>query len=342
MRIRVFCVTAAMIMGLAFTPEVLSAGEKKEEIKVSALLEEVNKIMAEAQDVYVDGDGDKAVELYRKALGEIKKIEIRYPDRVTSSEFAPLRFRRALCETEIDRILLEQVSIASRSVAVTDTRELEKKRIKRKNEAATNRFAKISTKLNSKTGSGIIESKTVEADKESREAKDGVAKRVEEGSRSADNTKLDIAVELDWVADMLAMEKFDEAERSLIRVLRADPPNFKGRYLLALVHARQNKLTDAQIIIEDLVTDYADNESVLLLASGLYTALQRYPKAMATLDRALKLAPKRPEGYLNMAWLLLQMNPGKLDDPEMYYRRSVELGGQRDFELEQRLGIRRK
>ncbi len=334
MRIRVFCVTAAMIMGLVFTPDVLSAGEKKEEIKVSVLLEEVNKIMAEAQDVYVDGDGDKAVELYRKSLGEIKKIEVRYPDRVTSSEFAPLRFRRALCETEIDRILLEQVSIASRSVAVTDTRELEKKRLKRKNEAATNRFAKVSTKLNAKTGSGIIESKTVEAAEESRE--------VEEGARSADNAKLDIAVELDWVADMLAMEKFDEAERSLIRVLRVDPSNFKGRYLLALVHARQNKLTDSQIIIEDLVADYADNESVLLLASGLYTALQRYPRAMATLDRALKLAPKRPEGYLNMAWLLLQMNPGKLDDPEMYYRRSVELGGQRDFELEQRLGIRRK
>ena len=86
--------------------------------------------------------------------------------------------------------------------------------------------------------------------------------------------------------------------------------------------------------------DYGQHEGVLLLAAGLYAMQQQYAKAMTTLDKALKVAPERPDGYLNMAWLLLEMNPKQLSDPEMYYRRAVELGGKRDRELEKRLGIR--
>ncbi len=310
----------------------LSAFAKgREKVKVSELLKDANKIMSEAQEVYVDGDTDKAVILYRKALVEIKKVERQYPDRVTSSDFAPLRFRRALCETEIDRILLEQVNVSSRSVAVTDTRELEKKRAERKAAAKTNRFAKVSKKLTAKTKSGVAKAAVPEPAKSEVEKK-ATAKRVEK--------KVDVNVELDWADDMLEAEKFEEVEKSLIKVLRFAPDNFKARYMMALVRIRENQFKDAQIIIEDLLEDYGRNEGVLLLASGMYLAVEQYSKAMSTLDRALKLTPERPDAYLNMAWLLLKMNPRELNDPEMYYRRSVKLGGSRDPELEKRLGIK--
>ncbi len=335
MRKTVLSVVFAAITCLAFVPGA-SFARDKDKVKVSELLEEVNKIMSEAQETYVEGDGDKAVTLYRKALAEIQKIEGQYPERVTSSDFAPLRFRRALCETEIDRVLLEQVSISSRSIAVTDTRELEKKRLERRQVATTNRLAKVSENLSARTGTGIIESRIIPPP-------DAPAvERAEAPKRDADAPAggVDVAMELDWAGDMLAAGKFDEVEKTLRRVMRAEPENFPARYMMALVRLRQGQFDEGEIVIEDLLADYGRNEGVLLLASGLYTANRQYAKAMGVLDRALKLAPARPEGYLNMAWLLLEMNPKEINDPEMYYRRSVELGGERDREMEKRLGIR--
>ena len=93
-------------------------------------------------------------------------------------------------------------------------------------------------------------------------------------------------------------------------------------------------------MIDDLLADNPNDEAVLLLAAGSYTATGNYAKAMDVLDKALKLNPKSPSSYYNMAWLLLEMNPGKIDEPEMYYRQAVKLGGSRDRDLERRLGIK--
>ena len=78
--------------------------------KVSSLLKKSNATMNEAQDAYIDGDIKKAVKLYRRALQEMIEVEERHPTRAKRAEFAPLRFRKALCETEIDRIMLEEVT----------------------------------------------------------------------------------------------------------------------------------------------------------------------------------------------------------------------------------------
>jgi len=320
-----------------FVPQP-AAAKVREKIKISVLLKDANKIMAEAQKTYVDGDATKAIELYRKALVEIIKIERKYPDRVRSSGFAPLRFRRALCETEVDRIMLDEVNASARSVAVTDTRELEQKRRERQQESATNKFAKVSRKLFPKGGTGLVEDNLPDLE-------DSTASGLTNSVKNSDSSimqiqDLDLEAEMGWAGDMYSAGKYDQVQKSLIKVLRRDPENFDARYLMALTRIHQSMFVDAQILVDDLLTDYGRNESVLLLAAGVYTATQQYSKAMSTLDKALKISPRRPDGYINMAWLLLEMNPGQLSDPEMYYRRAVELGGKRDRELEKRLGIR--
>ncbi|MFA7174440.1 MAG: hypothetical protein WC340_13705 [Kiritimatiellia bacterium] len=315
------------------------AAEEGGKVKVSVLLKDANEIMDEAQKTYVDGDSTKAIELYRKALVELLKIERQYPERVTSADFAPLRFRRALCETEVDRIMLDTVNSSSRSVAVTDTRELERKRRDRAAEAATNKLAKVSKKLTPKGSDGrAMETELPEPEIIDAPSK-GSLEKTSAGKLSA--KEVNLAEELEWAKDMLSVEKYDEAEKSLILILRSEPESFKARYLMALTLMRQNKLTDVRMILEDLLADFGQDEGVLLLAAGFYTVTQQYAKAVALLDKALKAAPERPDGYINMAWLLLEMNPKQLNDPELYYRRSVELGGSRDNELEKRLGIRR-
>ena len=139
---------------------------------------------------------------------------------------------------------------------------------------------------------------------------------------------------------MLSVDRFDEVEASVVKVLKQDPEHVEARLLMALSNVQQGKHRDAAVVLDDLLQDAPRDESVLLLAAGCYAAAGNYGRAMTTLDKALTVNPKRPDGYLNMAWLLLEMTPGKLDEPEMYYRQAVKLGGTRDRDLERRLGIR--
>ena len=110
---------------------------------------------------------------------------------------------------------------------------------------------------------------------------------------------------------------------------------------MAALQIRTGDPQDAVVVLDDLLEDFPNDESALLMAAGANFAIAGYTKAMSLLDRAMKVNPKRPDGYFNMAWLLLEMNPKDLDQPEMYYRQSVKLGGSRDQELEKRLGIKK-
>ena len=95
--------------------------------RLHRLLEPANDYIELAQDASLDGDTDKAIENYRLALGELDRVESEYPDRAESSEFAPLRLRRAACTAAIDAIRFAQVNENVRPVSVTDTTELQKR-----------------------------------------------------------------------------------------------------------------------------------------------------------------------------------------------------------------------
>ena len=88
--------------------------------KLHVLMQPANDYIEEAQVCELNGDGDKAIEFYKKALEE-------NPERAETAEFAPLRNKAAVCTIQIDAIKLEQVNANERRVAVTDTTELQKK-----------------------------------------------------------------------------------------------------------------------------------------------------------------------------------------------------------------------
>ena len=348
MRVRIRRVSfwvALAVCGLTGMP-VEAKSKKEEPPKVSVLMKEANDLMSQAQSSYVDGEAKEAIELYRKALAEIVRVERENPNRVASAEFAPVRFRKALCETEIDRILIEEVSASSRTVAVSDTRALEEKRKSRQEAAATNRVPETTVKLSVKRGVGGADSKedaeekpavAVRSGAEPVAAKAGApAAKPETGAAP----KLDVKKELVWVRELLSLEKWEEADQSLRAVLRREPANRDARFLMALAQMRSGRADDASVMMDDLLEDPVADESVCLLASAVYAAAGAYGKAMGALDQAMRLNPRRPSGYLNMAWLLLEMRPADLAEPEMYYRQAVKLGGARDRDIERRLGIK--
>ena len=146
----IFCRTVLAFLVatcVCVTPVASWAKDKEKKPKVSELLKDANEFMSQAQTAYIDGQSKQAIELYRKALAEIARVEQENEKQVASSEFAPVRFRKALCETEIDRIMLEDVSANARTVAVTDTSALEIKRAERKKAAETNNVPEAAVKL---------------------------------------------------------------------------------------------------------------------------------------------------------------------------------------------------
>ena len=95
--------------------------------RLHRLLEKANDYIELAEDEALNGNADKAIENYKLALGELDRVEAENPDRAEKPEFAPLRNRRAVCSAAIDSIRFAQVNENERPVAVSDTRELQKR-----------------------------------------------------------------------------------------------------------------------------------------------------------------------------------------------------------------------
>jgi tetratricopeptide (TPR) repeat protein len=296
--------------------------------QVLELIKPSNELMSKAQEAYIGDDSKKAIALFRDALAALIKVEQDNPDFAPSPDFAPVRFRKAICETEIERILLAEAQASSRTIAVTDTRELEEMRADRKRAAATNRVIEVTRKLNSKQSGAEVDAVVVSMD----------AAKLDQ--KTIPEAPVKVSEELEWAKDMLLVERFEEADRSLVKVLKKEPENKEARFLMALSKVEQGKPTDALIVLADLLEDSPSDESILLLAAGAHLAIGAYTKSMEILDKVMKTNPRRPDAYLNMAWLLLDMRPDALSEAEMYYRQGVKLGLPRNRDLERRLGIK--
>ena len=311
------------------TPSPSAVKGKKPQ--VLELIKPANELMSKAQEAYIGDDSKKAITLFRDALAALIKVEQENSDFASSPEFAPVRFRKAICETEIERILLAEAQASSRTIAVTDTRELEQMHADRKRAAATNRVIEVTRKLNSKQSGAEVDAVAVAVD---------AASAAKSDQKTVPELPVKVSEELEWAKDMVLVERFEEAERSLVKVLKKEPENKEARFLMALSKLEQGKPTDALIILADLMEDSPSDESILLLAAGAHLAAGAYTKSMEILDKVMKTNPRRPDAYLNMAWLLLDMRPDALSEAEMYYRQGVKLGLTRNRDLERRLGIK--
>jgi len=96
--------------------------EKRKELRVVELLQEPTRVMNEAQDADSNGKTEEAVVFYKQALKML--VEIEQGADTAGTEFAPLRFKKAMCETMIDRLLFSKAEKFERAITVTDTQNL--------------------------------------------------------------------------------------------------------------------------------------------------------------------------------------------------------------------------
>ena len=122
-----FLLVAATIVEASWYWPFRGDDDEKEKPRFSELIEEASVEIDNAVDAAADGKYEEALEYYRKALAELERVERENPDRAPTGEFASLRNKRALVNSAIDAIILEQSRENAKAVQVTDTTELEKK-----------------------------------------------------------------------------------------------------------------------------------------------------------------------------------------------------------------------
>ena len=104
-----------------------SSDDENKPLRVSELMEPASVMIDEAYDLADEGKTSEAVEKYRAALAELDRIEAENPDRVKEPEFNTLKNKRATVRAAIDSLLLSEAQDNAKTIAVSDTTELQKK-----------------------------------------------------------------------------------------------------------------------------------------------------------------------------------------------------------------------
>lgn len=206
--------------------------------RISELMEPASLLIDEASDLAADGKMDEAVAAYRKAVGELDRIEMENPDRVKSAEFATVRNKRAYVNAAIDSLLLAQVKDHERAVATTDTTELEKR-------LAEERAAKSGKKAVAK----------VEAKPAAKAQAKSQPSQVSQPSQKSTSP----LTPREQAMQAIAAGRFDVAESLIERLLREKPNGAAPLNLKAALKARQGKYKEAEEALDQAINSNPKN-----------------------------------------------------------------------------------
>lgn len=298
--LRVVCAAALLLFAAMEAQALFGFGGKKED-KVGATLRRAGELAREAELAWADdGDVARATALYQQSIDLCLAAEANNP----KGDLGSIRFHRAFCETQIDRVKFDAATGPQRRVAVMPPR------------VPTNPVMEQSATARSVDTPPL-------------------AVRSTEDSVAMDAKA--IAEEIAWARDMLEHDGTKESRGALMKVLRVAPDHRVARTLLAVLECREQNFQDALLILEDLRIEEED-ETIYLLLAGAYLGTGQPYRAMLELDKLLKQSPSHPDALLNMAYLTMELS-AKTTEAEMYYRLAIKYGAPRDLVFEKRLGL---
>ena len=292
--------------------------------RLHRLLEPANDYIELAQDASLNGDSEKAIENYRLALGELDRVEAEHPDRAESSEFAPLRLRRATCMAAIDAIRFAQVNENVRPVSVTDTTELQKRWEKLHGFADEEDEDKTPVQASSKE-----ETKKTPLTEEKEEAKPVPPKKEEKEAKPAPPPKEE-AKPTPPPEEKKPLSPPEEKKPVPL------PADWSGRIAQAMSDLRAQDYAAADVLLESMLHERPKDLNALLLRAAAQAGTKSYYAAQRTLERAMRAHPRSYLPYYNLANLLIQQN-GDLEAAREYYELGRTVGGPVNKALETRL-----
>ncbi len=302
--------------------------------RLHRLLEPANDYIELAQDASLNGDAEKAIENYRLALGELDRVEAEHPDRAESSEFAPLRLRRAACTAAIDAIRFAKVNENVRPVSVTDTTELQK-RWNKENGLEDEEDVKPAAQPKEDVQPTTAPKENVEETP----AAPSPPPQPEEETKPAAPSPPSQPEEETKPVERPAPTPPPPPKQELKKEERKPdslPADWNGRFAQAMKYFRAQDYAAADVLLESMLKERPKDMNALLLRAAAQVGTKHYYAAQRTLERAMRAHPKSYLPYYNLANLTLLQG----DDPEVakeYYELGRDRGGPVDKALEARL-----
>lgn len=296
--------------------------------RLHRLLENANDLIEQAEDASLDGDAEKALELYNAALTNLVDVAAKNPDRAEKPEFAPLRNKIAATSAAIDSIRFAQVNQNIRAVAVTDTTELQRKYDE---EQAKKRGGE------KKDAEKRAAEKADEEKEKSDVSKETPAKMVSEASaaKAADGKAIKAASKPDNKSAVKAQPK----DGGNAKPANADKAamSFDEGIQAAIRELKAKDYAAADLLLEDLEKERKDDLNVLILRSAAQSGLKYYLAARRTLEKAMRAHPKNYIPYYNLAHLMFKIDGEGVDSARQYYELGRALGGPKDSRIEAKL-----
>lgn len=311
--ISLFLVTAAFAGADAswYWPFGDEEKDEKEKPRLSVLMEPASLLIDDASDLAMDGKVTEAIAKYREALAALDKVEAEHPDRVQSPEFATLRNKRAYVNAAMDSIILAQARQNAKSVAVSDTTELEKK------------FAEEKAALERKK----LEEKAALKRKKSGKEASGEEKKPDSEKPAATKEK---AAGADAKVDAAAV---DVAEKTPKKTPSVQPKNRREQ---AIRDIQAGDYDAAMLVIDEMLAEKPNGAAALNLRAICQVKQGLFKDAERTLDRAIRSNPRDFNAYYNMAYLVLQTKrDGGKNMARRYYETGRAFGGPVDERLKE-------
>lgn len=280
--------------------------------RLHRLLENANDLIEQAEDASLDGDAEKALELYNSALTNLVDIANQNPERAEKPEFAPLRNKIAATSAAIDSIRFAQVNQNIRAVAVTDTTELQKK---------------YDAEQAKKKGLD----KVIEKKEEPEKKKDDVSTK----EPFAEPVKKPAAPPPATTTKPSAAPK--PAPAPVVEPAPASLAGFDEKIQLALKELKAKDFAAADLLLEELEKERKGDLNVLILRAAAQNGMKYHLAARRTLEKAMRAHPKSYLPYYNLAYLMFKLEGEGVESARQYYELGRALGGPVDERIESRL-----
>ena len=277
--------------------------------RLHRLLENANDLIEQAEDAALDGNADKALELYNSALTNRVDVAAKNPDRAEKPEFAPLRNKIAATSAAIDSIRFAQVNNNIRAVAVTDTTELQKK---------------YDEEQRKKKGLKNPDAKTDDEKKAEPKPAENAAKKPETPKKS----------EPAPAAKPSAPAAAPAAQKKPAAAKPATVAGLDPRVQTALDEIQAKDYAAADLLLSDLEKERPDDLNVLILRAAAQNGLKYHLAARRTLEKAMRAHPKHYLPYYNLAYLMFKIEGEGAKSARQYYELGRTLGGPQDARLE--------
>ncbi len=297
--------------------------------RLHRLLENANDLIEQAEDAALDGDAEKALELYNSALTNLVDVAEKNPDRADKPEFAPLRNKIAATSAAMDSIRFSQVEQNVRAVAVTDTTELQRKYDE---EQARKK--------------GVLPTKKADAGRASAPATAASPGRASAPATAVDSGRAVAPATAASPGRAVAPATAVDSGRAAAPATAVDagravasPPvdGFDEKMQTAIREIRAKDYAAADLLLEDLEKERRNDLNVLILRSAAQSGLKYYLAARRTLEKAMRAHPKSYLPYYNLAHLMFAIPGEGRESARQYYELGRALGGPRDARLEGRL-----